>query len=421
MVKTLLLYDGKMSSAERVATNLSYLIGNAKVADMADIPASLDAYQGFCLVFNFYGAVTAGRITAFLSAHQEMLRGRRIALVGIGFADTGFMNYVVNTERSTGIRGIEGYFLARESQTDRIGTEIAKMMHTPEKPMDEEALFDVIDNFIKEHKTLALSTAEGDYIRSTPLDYIYMDGIFYIITEGGSKFRGIMDNGRASASIFDPHTHKDDPIRGLQIQAEAKIIPVGSDEYQVIMTANKLTADKLAALPVTLFLIKLIPLRFDLTDETLIAQGFDAGQTMNTTFRKETWQAGAVYAEAAAKAAEEKAAKRQQNLQKLADVTKQEAEEDGEDERDFDGEMTAREARRIIEAVTPQTEETVEEAKDDEEEDDFDLSLLDEDSETDFDEEDDTLNEAEENDEDFAEDEALDEDDDRFDFEDEIE
>ena len=90
MVKTLLLYDGKMSSAERIAKKLCYIIGNARVAEITEAPEDLSSYGGFCFVFNFYGSLTTGKTKNFLVANRELLTEKRIALVlttgGTGFA-----------------------------------------------------------------------------------------------------------------------------------------------------------------------------------------------------------------------------------------------------------------------------------------------------------------------------------------------
>ncbi len=348
MVKTLLLYDGKMSSAERIANRLSYLIGNAKVTELSEAPDDISAYGGFCFVFNFYGAVTAGKISSYLRANKTLLEGARIALIGIGFSDLGFMNYVVTAEKSTGLRGIEGYFLNNDAQALRVGTEIGKMMQAPSHAMDEDALFTQIDQFISSHNTLALASSTEDFVRCTPLEYLYTDHVFYIITEGGNKFRGIMENGRVSAAIFDPYTDMK-LVKGLQINAEAKIIPAGSPEYLSIMEKKNISQEDLQRMPVTLFLIKLIPLRYEYLDTSLMQDGLDSHQMMTTQFQKETWQAGAAFHEAAAKAQPEETPE-EETAQKTADT---EAARKGSDEelRQDKEEMSAREARSIIHQV----------------------------------------------------------------------
>lgn len=306
MIKTLLVYDGKMSSAERIAERLSYLIGNAKVCEISEYPEDLTVYEGYCFVFNFYGAVTAAKETGFLQAHYKEMSGRRIAMVGIGFSDLGFMNYIVNLEKTTGLTGIEGYFLTKESETDRIGGEIGSLMRKPEHPMEKEKLASEIDAFVKEHNTLALATATEDYLRNTPLEYLYLNGLFYIITEGGNKFRGILDNGRFCAVIFDSYTEMGN-TRGLQITGEAKIVPIGSSEYLEVMAARKITEEQLKSLPITMFIVKLIPMKYEMLNSAFKKDGYDVHQSMRTAFQEKHWEAGAIFAQAsAAKEADER-------------------------------------------------------------------------------------------------------------------
>ena len=137
MIRTLLLYDGKMSSAERIADQLCYMIGSARVSDIDEAPEDLSLYGGFCFVFNFYGTVTMGKTRSFLTEHLEELRGKRIVMVGIGYSDLGYTRYVVDTERDTGLEGIAGIFISSESQTTRAGYEISKMMRIPSSAVPE--------------------------------------------------------------------------------------------------------------------------------------------------------------------------------------------------------------------------------------------------------------------------------------------
>lgn len=327
MIKTLLVYDGKMSSAERIAERMSYLIGYAKVCELSEAPEDFSAYEGYCLVFNFYGAVTAARETEFLRAHKDDMKNSRIAMVGIGFSDMGFMNYIVNLEKTTNLSGIEGYFLTRESETERIGAEIGKLMRKPEHPMDKEKLFSEIENFVKAHNTLSLATAAGEYLRNTPLEYLYIDGQFFIITEGGNKFRGILENGRFCATIFDGYT-KVGSTKGLQITGEAQIVPVGSKEYLDTMAARKITAEQLKQLPITMFIIKLVPMKYEMLNSEFKKDGYDVHQSMHTAFQERNWQAGAAYAKTS-----EKEKTGEKDVQSVRDTADQPGIPENEDSR----------------------------------------------------------------------------------------
>ena len=276
MIKTLLLYDGRMSSAERIADRLCYLIGNARVAEITEAPEDLTPYEGFCFVFNFYGTVTAGRTRSYLTAHAHAIDGRRIIMVGIGFSDLGYTKYVTDSEKAAGISGISGIFIQSENETLRAGYEIGRILHEPVNEMEEHKLMDRIESFIRSHQMLALATAGQGYVRCTPLEYMYLDRVFYVITEGGNKFRGILENGDVSAAIFDPIGRTGRPVVSLQILAKAAPVPVGSDEYRIAMAARGLTEQKLDQMPVTLFLLKIVPLRYEFLNTAFTDEGYDA-------------------------------------------------------------------------------------------------------------------------------------------------
>lgn len=301
MSRTLLLYDGKMSSAERIAQTLCCLIGNGNAAEISSAPQNFADYDGYCFVFNFYGAVTAGRTRSFLIEHRDVLAEKRIAFVGIGFSDIGYAKYVSDTETAAGISGIAGYFISSERDTPRTGYEIGKMMRAPVHVMPDVKLERAIDDFIIEHNTLCLATADEGYVRCTPLEYIFLEHKLYIITEGGNKFRGILGNGQISAAIFDPYVSTED-VRGLQIMGNAELVEDDSVEYFTVLEQKEITADSLAAMPVKLFVVRITPYSYEFTDSAFVRDGYDAKQIMDTEFLRENWEAGALYAEHTASA-----------------------------------------------------------------------------------------------------------------------
>ncbi|MDO4619941.1 MAG: pyridoxamine 5'-phosphate oxidase family protein [Lachnospiraceae bacterium] len=308
MVKTLLLYDGKLSSAERIADRMCYLIGSAKNVEISEAPEDLSAYEGICLVFNFYGAVTAGRTRSFLIERGKELIGKRVIMVGIGFSDSGYTKYVTDTERSAGLSSISGIFVGAENEAIRAGYEIGRIINEPNHEMEEHKLNDRLETFIKKNTVLHLATACTGYVRCTTLNYLYLDRVFYIMTEGGSKFRGILENGDVAATIAAPDAGMNGRLQSLQIMGKAMPVPVGSDEYRIAMAARGMTEERLEELPITMFLLKLVPFRYEFLDTDFAAEGYDNRQIVNTEFRRKNWEDGAAYAtdemRAAAKASE---------------------------------------------------------------------------------------------------------------------
>ena len=71
------------------------------------------------------------------------------------------------------------------------------------KHMDRDAAWAHIEGFIKGHNTCGFATGYGDYVRCTPIEYTYMDGCFWFVSEGGSKFIGLEKNRNVSLAIFE--------------------------------------------------------------------------------------------------------------------------------------------------------------------------------------------------------------------------
>ncbi len=297
MHRTLILFDGRMSSPERMAGKLACLIGNSLTIGIEEAPEDLTPYDGFCFIFNFYGAVTAGRTKSFLIGHRDELAGKRIVFVGVGFSDAGYAGFVTDAERASGVTGISGVFISSEEETVRVGYEIGKMMKTPFTPMDPQELLERIETFIACHNTLALATSGEGYVRSTPAEYHYIDGAFYLITEGGLKFRGIFETGNVAASVFDAYMSFDN-IHSLQFQGKAEVIPAGSAEYARIMDLNGISDDTISSLPVSMFLVKISPMRYEYFDSDFEEEGCDVCQILETEFMRELRESGAEYASA---------------------------------------------------------------------------------------------------------------------------
>ena len=335
MIRTLLLFDGKMGSTERIAGRIASLIGNTLASDIENAPEDLSLYDGFCLVFNFYGAVTAGRTRSWLIQNKNKLRGKRIVFVGVGFSDLGYSNYVSEAEKAADLTGIQGIFISSENETVRAGIETGRLMQAPLCPMQDADLLDRIEEFIDTHNTLALATGGDGYLSCTPVEYHYQDRVFYLITAGGSKFRGILENGMVSAAIFDTYTSQYD-LHSLRFEGKAAEVLPGSEEYSRVMDLNGITEEQLRESPVNLFLVKIVPMRYEYLDSGLEGEGYDINQFLETDFLKKLWEEGAEYAtainrremtnEEAAKVLMEKMA-----LQKASENVKEDMPEDSED------------------------------------------------------------------------------------------
>lgn len=145
------------------------------------------------------------------------------------------------------------------------------------KKMDPQELKKWIECFISERKTCALATASSDFVRCTPIEYNYLDGAFYLFSEGGLKFKGLKDNKNVSIAVFDGYSGFG-KLKGLQVQGTAEFIEPFSSEYIKLLEHKKISADAMKKLPKPMNLIKVVPASYDLLDSELKKEGVNVRQ-----------------------------------------------------------------------------------------------------------------------------------------------
>lgn len=133
------------------------------------------------------------------------------------------------------------------------------------------------ERFIRSHKTCALATAYGDFVRCTPIEYNYYKGCFYLLSEGGLKFYALEHNKNACLSIFDEYTGFKH-INGMQITARAEIIEPWSKEYMEILRFKKISEAAMRKYSHPMYLIKLIPTQIDFMSSAFKEAGFSYRQ-----------------------------------------------------------------------------------------------------------------------------------------------
>ena len=128
MAKTLVLYDGRSSSAERVAVTLGCIIGKVRIRELGEAPEAPESFRNVLFICNFYGALTASRTRDYIAAHKDALSGCRIAVVGVGFSDMGFVKYVGNLESMLRLsEPLTTVFLRNEKMTVGVGAHLSKI------------------------------------------------------------------------------------------------------------------------------------------------------------------------------------------------------------------------------------------------------------------------------------------------------
>ena len=144
--------------------------------------------------------------------------------------------------------------------------------------MKKEELFCFIEEFLKNHNTMALATCHDNSVRCTPIEYNYYDGNFYLFSEGGQKFSNLEANKNVSASIFEAYTGFQN-IHSIQITGTIEVIEPDSDEFAKVCTKKGLNMEALKKMNVPFHLLKLAPSKYEILDSTLKKLGYSNRQT----------------------------------------------------------------------------------------------------------------------------------------------
>lgn len=154
--------------------------------------------------------------------------------------------------------------------------------------MDRDELFKEIEKFIRAHNTCALATGYGDFIRCTPIEYNYKDGLFWLFSEGGLKFKALENNKKVCLAIYDSYVAFG-KVSGMQISGTAEIVEPWTDKYMELLSFKNISAESLKKLQITMYLIKITPDRIDFLCSEFKRLGFDSRQHL--TFSEVDYQA----------------------------------------------------------------------------------------------------------------------------------
>ncbi len=143
--------------------------------------------------------------------------------------------------------------------------------------MDRNMLLAEIEKFIMAHNTCALATGCGDFIRCTPIEYNYYDRKFWLFSEGGMKFNALEKNKNVCLAIYDGYDGFGQ-LGGMQISGTAELVEPWTGEYMDLLTLRKIPVENLKKLGVTMYLIKITPIRIDFLCSEFKKLSFDSRQ-----------------------------------------------------------------------------------------------------------------------------------------------
>lgn len=148
-----------------------------------------------------------------------------------------------------------------------------------ERHADDTLIRQLAEDFILRHNTCALATGSGNHVRCTPIEYSYHDGCFWMFSEGGKKFIGLMDNPDVSLAIFDGYEGFAS-LHGLQVSGKAEMIEPFSLPYLSHARIKGISETFLEKLSSPMHLICVHPVSFECTFSEFKKHGYSMRQTL---------------------------------------------------------------------------------------------------------------------------------------------
>ena len=146
-----------------------------------------------------------------------------------------------------------------------------------EKKMDSGAVYSWINDFLSDHKVLALATAAVDFVRCTPLEYTWHDGALWIFTEGGLKFKALRQNKNVAAAVFETNPSFGG-LKSIQIEGTVEIPELYSEEYNQAAAFRKIPLKTLQKLTEPMWLLKITPSEITCLNSDFKKDGYGSRQ-----------------------------------------------------------------------------------------------------------------------------------------------
>ena len=146
--------------------------------------------------------------------------------------------------------------------------------------MDRQDAYEHIVHFILHHNTCGFATGYGDYIRCTPIEYTYMNGEFWFVSEGGFKFIGLEKNKNVSLAIFEYYGDMRDS-HGLLVMGTVELYDNESQEFKDLLAYKGIPYDAVKAAKVEVAVVRVTPHTYEMYDTDFVKMGYDVRQIVH--------------------------------------------------------------------------------------------------------------------------------------------
>ena len=288
MQKTLIIYESKYGTTEKIAKYLSLVLGPAKYCKTTEFNGEYKDFNLIILGSPIYTGKIVPKISDFIEKNIDWLKTKKIALFCTCISSKDGDENLIKLEKTLrnvltkkALGGIlelnklnEADSLALKEFSKIIGfnfddidnfnleevinyaLEIKSLKDDLNPLMPYLQLKNAIEEFLNSHNTCTLSTSYKERVRSTPIEYTYNNGFIYLISEGGEKFANLLLNNKVSMAVYEDYSGMNN-LAGMQITGIASIIEKNKEEYKDIIIMKGLNLNFINNMAVNMNIIKI--------------------------------------------------------------------------------------------------------------------------------------------------------------------
>ena len=275
-MKNLIIYESKYGTTKESAYILSKVIGHSKVCTTSEFDKEDTSFDNYIIVSPIYTDDLYEKVKTFVTDNKEYLMKKDIyfAIVNLSARAEFYLKEMKEMLKESLIlmKNINGNLILNKldekdyedivkfynimnlpvqdsinfniNQVVEVALDIKNTIDNRKESSGKETIENIFTNLIKKNNTCVLSTCYNNNPRSTPIEYIYHNNMFYFISEGGVKLANILRNNNVSIGIFDNYKNLKH-VKGVQISGKAFIVEDSSDEYYEILKIGKNNPDKI--------------------------------------------------------------------------------------------------------------------------------------------------------------------------------
>jgi len=258
---------------------MALILGPALCRRTSEFDRNLDDYDFIILCTPGYSGIIDRNLLSFVKENAARISTKRVVLLCTCLDEEEAFQCLapLRTLLGSSVELSSSVQDDAEARMIHLALEIKRIRDEINLEMDPWELDKAIDDFILSHNTCTLATGSETAVRATPIEYTYLNGFFYFLSEGGEKFAYLLQNPAVSLCIFEEYKSMA-TLSGMQITGEAKLLAVGSEEYRSVLDHKKLSYEKLCSLPITMNMIKVAANKIEFLNSAFAAKGYQVRQ-----------------------------------------------------------------------------------------------------------------------------------------------